>query len=98
MSQTDTLSKTKAKTSKPPMYKVLLINDDYTPMDFVVFVLMRFFHKSEVEAINLMMSAHQKGAEVVGVYTFEVAETKVTQTLQTAQQEGHPLQCTLEPE
>ena len=80
------------------MYKVLLINDDYTPMDFVVFVLMRFFHKSEVEAIDLMMSAHQKGVEVVGVYTFEVAETKVTQTLRAAQQEGHPLHCTLEPD
>ncbi len=98
MSQTDTLNKTKVKTSKPRMYKDLLVNDDYTPMDFVVLILMRFFHKSEVEAINLMMSAHQKGSEIVGVYTFEVAETKVTQTLQAAHQEGHPLKCTLEPE
>ncbi len=80
------------------MYKVLLINDDYTPMDFVVFVLMRFFHKSEVEAIDLMMSAHKKGVEIVGIYTFEIAETKVTQTLQAAQQEGHPLRCALEPD
>ncbi len=98
MSKTDTLSKSKAKTSKPPMYKVLLLNDDYTPMDFVVFILMRFFHKNEAEAVDLMSSAHQEGVAVVGVYTFEIAETKVSQTLQAAQKEGHPLRCTIEPE
>jgi ATP-dependent Clp protease adaptor protein ClpS len=77
---------------------VLLLNDDYTPMDFVLFVLMRFFGKDETEAQQVMLEAHQKGVSVAGVYTFEIAETKVSQVLRAAKQEEYPLMCVLEPE
>ncbi|RDI96748.1 ATP-dependent Clp protease adapter ClpS [Meiothermus sp. QL-1] len=80
------------------MYKVLLLNDDYTPMDFVVEVLMRYFRKSEPEAVRIMLQVHHAGVGVAGVYPFEIAETKVQQVVQAARREGHPLQCTLEPE
>lgn len=80
------------------MYKVLLLNDDYTPMDFVVDVLMQFFRKSEMEAIQIMLNVHQAGVGIAGVYAFEVAETKVSQVMDAAQSEGYPLQCTMEPE
>jgi ATP-dependent Clp protease adaptor protein ClpS len=98
--RTDTgvLTRVKPKTKKPSLYKVLLLNDDYTPMEFVVFVLEQFFGKTREDAYTIMLHVHQKGVGVCGVYTFEVAETKVTQVLDAARQAGHPLQCTLEKE
>ncbi|MFT3672159.1 ATP-dependent Clp protease adapter ClpS [Aestuariivirga sp.] len=92
------LTKTKAKTKKPSLYKVLLLNDDYTPMEFVVHVLEVFFSKTREDAYRIMLHVHQKGVGVCGVYTFEVAETKVTQVMDFAKQHGHPLQCTMEKE
>jgi ATP-dependent Clp protease adaptor protein ClpS len=90
--------KAKPKTKKPSMYKVLMLNDDYTPMEFVVLVLERFFSKSREEATQIMLHVHQKGVGICGVYTYEVAETKVTQTVDYARKNQHPLQCTLEKE
>jgi ATP-dependent Clp protease adaptor protein ClpS len=90
--------KTKPKTKKPSMYKVLLLNDDYTPMEFVVHVLERFFGKSNPEANAIMMHVHRRGVGVCGVYTYEVAETKVTQVIDFARRHQHPLQCTMEKE
>ena len=95
---TETLTKTQDKTKTPPRYKVLLLNDDYTPMDFVVLVLMRYFNKSEAEANRTMLAAHQNGVCVAGVYVFEVAETKVAQVEKAAGEAGYPLRCALEPE
>ena len=95
---TDTLERTDTRVSKAPMYKVLLLNDDYTTWDFVVFVLMRFFNKSEAEAHRGTLEVHQKGIYVAGVYTFEIAETKANQVIRSAQEEGHPFQATVEPE
>jgi ATP-dependent Clp protease adaptor protein ClpS len=86
----------KAKVKLPPMYKVLLLNDDYTPMEFVVYVLERFFNKSREEATRIMLHVHQHGVGVCGVFTYEVAETKVTQVIDTARRHQHPLQCTME--
>jgi len=90
------VTKTKPKTKKPPMYKVLLLNDDYTPMEFVVFILERFFQKSREEATRIMLHVHQKGIGICGVFTYEVAETKVAQVIEFARQNQHPLQCTME--
>lgn len=92
------LTKPKAKTERPPMYKVLLLNDDYTPMEFVVHVLERFFGINHAQAIELMLTVHKKGMAVVGVFSFEIAETKVTQVMDFARQNQHPLQCTMEKE
>jgi ATP-dependent Clp protease adaptor protein ClpS len=97
-SDTGVLTRTKPKTKKPSLYKVLLLNDDYTPMEFVVFILEQFFSKNREDAYTIMLHVHQKGVGVCGVYTFEVAETKVTQVMDAARQAGHPLQCTLEKE
>ena len=94
----DTLTQPHSKTRTPPRYKVLLLNDDYTPMDFVVFVLLRYFRKSETEAYALMQEAHDKGVSVAGIYPFELAETKVTQVMDAAKSEQYPLQLGLEPE
>jgi ATP-dependent Clp protease adaptor protein ClpS len=91
-------TKTKPVTQKPPMYKVLLLNDDYTPMEFVVLILQSFFNKSIEEATEIMMHVHKKGVGLCGVYTREVAETKVGQVLAAARQAEHPLQCTMEKE
>ena len=88
--------KTKPKTKKPSMYKVLMLNDDYTPMEFVVHILERFFNKNRQEATRIMLHVHRRGVGVCGVYTYEVAETKVTQVMDFARQHQHPLQCTLE--
>ncbi len=88
--------KPKAKTKKPSMYKVLMLNDDYTPMEFVVHILERFFNKNREEATRIMLHVHRRGVGVCGVYTYEVAETKVTQVMDFARQHQHPLQCTLE--
>ena len=88
--------KAKPKAKKPSMFKVIMLNDDYTPMEFVVMVLERFFGKTHDEATHIMLHVHQKGVGVCGVYTYEVAETKVTQVMDSARQHQHPLQCTLE--
>jgi len=89
---------TQTKTKKPSMYKVLLLNDDYTPMDFVVHVLEQFFGKNREEATRIMLHVHQRGVGVCGVYTYEVAETKVAQVTDFARRNQHPLRCTLEKE
>ena len=86
----------KPKAKKPSMYKVIMLNDDYTPMEFVVMILERFFSKNHEEATHIMLHVHQKGVGVCGVYTYEIAETKVTQVMDLARQHQHPLQCTLE--
>jgi ATP-dependent Clp protease adaptor protein ClpS len=93
---TGVIVKAKPKTKKPSMYKVLMLNDDYTPMEFVVHILERFFSKSRQEATRIMMHVHKRGVGICGVYTYEVAETKVTQVMDFARQHQHPLQCTLE--
>ena len=90
------ITKSKPKTKKPSMYKVLMLNDDYTPMDFVVHVLQQFFRMPESEAMRVMLQVHQQGFGVCGVFTFEVAETKVHQVVEYARKHEHPLQCTLE--
>jgi len=87
---------TRPKTKKPSMYKVLLMNDDFTPMEFVVHVLERFFGKSTEEAMEIMMSVHRHGIGLCGVYTYEVAETKVGQVIACSKENEHPLQCTME--
>lgn len=88
--------RTRPQTRKPAMYKVLMLNDDYTPMEFVVHVLERFFQKSREEATDIMLHVHKRGVGVCGVFTYEVAETKVTQVMDLARQNQHPLQCTIE--
>ena len=91
-------TRTHTRTKTPSPYKVLMLNDDYTPMEFVVHVLERFFSKSREEATRIMLHVHQKGVGICGVYTYEVAETKVTQVMDLARKHQHPLQCTLEKE
>lgn len=86
----------RTRTRKPSMYKVLMLNDDYTPMEFVVHVLERFFSKSREEATTIMLHVHQRGVGVCGVFTYEVAESKVAQVMDLARQNQHPLQCTIE--
>lgn len=86
----------KTRTKRPPMYKVILLNDDYTPMDFVVVVLEQIFRKTHEMALNLMLEVHQKGAAMAGIYTRDVAETKVDQVIEYARINEYPLQCTLE--
>ena len=88
----------KPRLKKPPLYRVLLLNDDYTTQEFVIEVLMSVFHHSEEKAARIMMHVHQKGAGICGIFTREIAETKVEQVLQHAQQSKHPLQCTMEPD
>ena len=95
---TGTIVKARPKTKKPSMYRVLLLNDDYTPMEFVVHVLERFFGKSREEATEIMLHVHHRGVGVCGVFTYEVAETKVAQTIEFARRHQHPLQCTMEKE
>ncbi len=90
------VTQTKPKTKRPSMYRVLLLNDDYTPMEFVVYVLEHFFSKSHEDATQIMFHVHQKGVGVCGVFTYEVAETKVNQVIDFARQHQHPLQCTME--
>jgi ATP-dependent Clp protease adaptor protein ClpS len=95
---TGVMTRTRAKTQRPPLYKVMLLNDDYTPMDFVVHVLERFFSISRPQAVDIMMTVHRRGLAVVGVFSFEIAETKVTQVMDYARRNQHPLQCTMERE
>jgi ATP-dependent Clp protease adaptor protein ClpS len=90
------VTKRKAKTQKPSLYRVLLLNDDFTPMEFVIDVLERFFQKSQDEATKIMLHVHQRGVGVCGVFTYEIAETKVNQVVDFARRSEHPLQCTME--
>jgi len=86
----------KPKTKKPPMYSVILLNDDYTPMEFVVSVLERFFNKDPITSTRIMLEVHTKGKGVCGIYTHDIANTKVNQVNQFARQNQHPLMCDLE--
>ena len=95
---TGVITKTKPQTKRPNVYRVLILNDDYTPMEFVVHVLERFFSKSREEATRIMMHVHRRGVGICGVFTYEVAETKVAQVIDFARRHEHPLQCTLEKE
>jgi ATP-dependent Clp protease adaptor protein ClpS len=92
------LATAKPRLKRPPLYRVLLLNDDYTTMEFVIEILTSVFHHSEEKAAQIMMHVHQKGAGICGIFTREIAETKVEQVLQHAQQSKHPLQCTMEPD
>ncbi len=94
--ETGVATKIKAKTKKPSLYKVLMLNDDYTPMEFVIQALQRFFKMSTEDATRVMLHVHQKGVGLCGVFTYEVAETKVNQVMDFARKNQHPLQCTLE--
>ena len=94
----DVLIDTRANTERPRLYKVMLLNDDYTPMEFVVIVLERFFGMNQTQAFEIMLTVHKKGLAVVGVFSHEVAETKVAQVMDFARQHQHPLQCTMEKE
>nr|WP_244672823.1 ATP-dependent Clp protease adapter ClpS [Mesorhizobium sp. 131-2-1] len=93
---TAVITRTKTKTKKPSLYRVLILNDDYTPMEFVVHVLERFFQKDREAATRIMLHVHNHGVGECGVYTFEVAETKVSQVMDFARQNQHPLQCVME--
>jgi ATP-dependent Clp protease adaptor protein ClpS len=90
------VTKTKPRTKRPNLYRVLLLNDDYTPMEFVVHVLERFFNKNREDATRIMLHVHQNGVGECGVFTYEVAETKVTQVMDFARKHQHPLQCVME--
>lgn len=91
-------TKTRPAVKKPSLYRVLLLNDDYTPMEFVVHVLEKYFNKGQEEALQIMLHVHQNGVGVCGTFTYEVAETKVTQVIDSARSNQHPLQCTMEKE
>ena len=92
------LEEAELKVDKPPLFTVVIFNDDFTPMEFVIMVLERFFGLTHQESFDLMLTVHKKGLAVVGVFSHEIAETKVTQVIDMAQRHGHPLQCTLEKE
>ena len=96
--KTGLVTKTRPKAKRPSLYKVLLLNDDYTPMEFVVHVLERFFNKGREDATRIMLHVHHKGVGICGVYTYEIAETKVAQVMDFSRQHQHPLQCTMEKE
>lgn len=96
--QVDLVVKPRTRTQRPPMYKVLMLNDDFTPMEFVVHVLERLFNMTHAQAIEIMLTVHRKGLAVVGVFSHEVAETKVAQVMELARRQQHPLQCTMEKE
>ena len=95
---TGTVTKTRPKTKRPSLYRVLLLNDDYTPMEFVVLVLQDVFNKSREEAMRIMLHVHNQGVGECGIFPFEVAETKVTRVMDTARKNQHPLQCVMEKE
>ncbi|HEX3808552.1 MAG TPA: ATP-dependent Clp protease adapter ClpS [Rhizomicrobium sp.] len=97
-SGTGVVTKTRAKTKKPSLYKVLILNDDYTPMEFVVHILERFFNKNREAAVEIMLHVHRNGVGICGVFTYEVAETKVAQVIEFSRRHQHPLQCTMEKE
>jgi ATP-dependent Clp protease adaptor protein ClpS len=93
---TAVITRVKPQTKRPNLYRVLLLNDDYTPMEFVVLVLERFFNKDREDATRVMLHVHQHGVGECGVYTYEVAETKVTQVMDFSRKHQHPLQCVME--
>ena len=93
---TGTITRTRPKTKKPSLYRVLLLNDDYTPMEFVVLILQDVFNKTREDAMRIMLHVHKLGVGECGVYPFEVAETKVTRVMDTARKNQHPLQCVME--
>ena len=95
---TGTITKPRPKTKRPSLYRVLLLNDDYTPMEFVVLVLQDVFNKTREEAMRIMLHVHNQGVGECGIYPFEVAETKVTRVMDTARKNQHPLQCVMEKE
>ena len=95
-SGTAVITRTRTQTRRPGMYRVLLLNDDYTPMEFVVIVLRKYFSKGSEEATRIMLHVHQHGVGECGVFTYEVAETKVTQVMDYARKHQHPLQCIME--
>src|SRR5688572_19423842 len=95
-SSTAVVTKTRPKTKRPNLYRVLLLNDDYTPMEFVVHVIMRFFQKNQDDATHIMLHVHNHGVGECGIFTYEVAETKVTQVMDFARKHQHPLQCVME--
>ena len=88
----------RTQTKKPSMYKVVMMNDDYTPMEFVVHVLQHFFGRTVDEATQIMLNVHQRGVGICGIYSFEIAETKASKTMEYARQKEHPLQLQLEKE
>ena len=94
--QSQVVLETRPRTKKPSMYKVIMMNDDYTPMEFVVYVLQRFFSMSSEQATTIMLNVHQRGVGVCGVYSYEVAEAKATQVMDYARQNEHPLQLQIE--
>ena len=96
--ETNILLKTRPKTKKPDLYKVLLLNDDYTPKEFVIHILERFFSKNKQEATDIMMHVHRRGVGICGIFTFEIAETKVVQIMDFARANEQPLQCIMEKE
>ena len=96
--QSGVMLKARPETRQPSLYKVLLLNDDFTPMEFVVHVLERFFHKTADEATEIMLHVHRRGVGLCGIYTFEVAETKVSQVMDFSRANEQPLQCTMEKE
>ena len=96
--ESDLALKPRSKSKRPPLFKVMILNDDYTPMEFVVHVLERFFGMSSAQAFEIMLAVHKKGLAVVGVFSHEIAETKVTQVMDFARRHEHPLQCTMEKE
>lgn len=95
-SGTGLVTRTRTKTKRPSLYRVLLLNDDYTPMEFVVHVLERFFNKDREGATRVMLHVHHHGVGECGIYTYEIAETKVTQVMDFARKHQHPLQCVME--
>ena len=92
------LTISKPEIKRPPLYKILLLNDDFTPMEFVIIVLGKFFGLNHSESVEIMLTVHKKGVAVIGVFAFEIAETKVTQVMAFARANQHPLQCTMEKE
>jgi ATP-dependent Clp protease adaptor protein ClpS len=90
------ITRTRTQTKRPNMYRVLLLNDDYTPMEFVVSILQAFFNKDAQEAMQIMLQVHHNGVGECGVYTYEIAETKVSQVMDHARKNQHPLQCIME--
>lgn len=94
--QTGIATKTRTRTKKPSLYRVLLLNDDYTPQEFVVLILEQVFNKSLEDATRIMLHVHNRGVGECGVYPYEVAETKVTRVMDAARQNQHPLQCVME--
>ena len=92
------LVETRPKTKRPPLYKVMRLNDDFTPMEFVVLVLERFFSKNPTQAFEIMLTVHKKGLAMVGIFSHEIAETKVSQVMDFSRRHQHPLQCTMEKE